>query len=356
VRTATCLSLTLLSSLIFAHFFSHAIFQSKSQPPEPAPLAESEARHKIRINSDLVVLPVTVKDASGNLVAGLGPSDFRVFDDNTEQNIDVFTAEASPLSLVVLVDDDLKPRDAGKMAPSLRAIAAGLSLADEAIVCRFDLEFYPGENFSSDGDRLLAELKKAQKASEPSTAGPVIAATSPSSHTLTNGEPSPAASTDLGSRPTKALDDALYASAQLLHERNRNRRKIILLVSDGRNGAEFNQHSYEDTLSALLADNITVYGVAVGGNSFHTRFALLRKYANESGGDLYYAARSDQMEKLYSRITEQARHEYTLAYVPKNNDTSSNYHAIRVKTVRADLQVQTRQGYYSSPTADAPRK
>ena len=107
-----------------------------------APAAQSEAQHKISINSDLVVLPVTVKDKNGNLVAGLELSDFRVFDDELEQTIEVFTSEASPLSLVLLIDDDLKAKDAEQMAPSLRAIAAGVSVADEAMVCRFDLLFY----------------------------------------------------------------------------------------------------------------------------------------------------------------------------------------------------------------------
>jgi hypothetical protein len=106
--------------------------------------AQSEAQQKISINSDLVVLPVTVKDRNGNLVAGLEQSDFRVFDDESDQTIDVFTSEASPLSLLLLIDDDLKAKDAEQIAPSLRAIAASVSLADEAMVCRFDLFFMLG--------------------------------------------------------------------------------------------------------------------------------------------------------------------------------------------------------------------
>lgn len=318
-----------------------------SQSPSHAPGTQSEAQHKISINSDLVVLPVTVKDRNGNLVAGLQQSDFRVFDDELEQSVDVFTSEASPLSLVLLIDDDLKANDAEQMAPSLRAIAAGVSLADEAMVCRFDLLFYPGDAFTSDGDRLLSDLRKAQKASEPSRAGLVPFVTPPSAHTPTNGESTRTAPTDLGSAPTKALDDAVYAAAELLRERGRNRRKVILLVSDGINGESFNHHTYEESLDALLSDNISVYGVAVGRNSFHSKFALMRNYARDSGGDIYYATRSDQMEKLYSRITEQARHEYILAYVPKGHRSSSNYHVVRVETTRDGLAVETRRGYYA---------
>jgi len=208
--------------------------------------------------------------------------------------IDVFTSEASPLSLVLLIDDDLKSKDAERMAPSLGAIAAGVSLADEAMVCHFDLFFHPAETFTRDGDLLLADLKNAQEASEPSKMGPVPFVTPPSAHVLTNGEPPIAAPTDLGSAPTKALDDAVYASAQLLRARDRYRRKVILLISDGINGPRFNHHTHAETLSALLRDNISVYAVAVDSNSFHSKFALMRSYANDSGGDIYYASESDQ--------------------------------------------------------------
>ena len=327
-----------------------------SQSPSQTPLTQTEAQHRISVNSDLVVLPVTVKDRNGNLVAGLRERDFRVFDDELEQTIDVFTSEASPLSLVLLIDDDLKAKDAEQMAPSLRAIAAGISLADEAMVCRFDLLFDPGDAFTSDGDQLLTDLRKVQKASEPSKAGPVPFVTPPSTHTRTNEEPTIAAATNLGRAPTKALDDAVYTAAQLLRDRGRTRRKAILLVSDGINGNSFNHHTFEDTLNALLSDNISVYGVAVGKNSFHSKFALMRNYATDSGGDIYYATRSDQMEKLYSRITEQARHEYILAYVPRGHRSNSNYHVVRVETTHDGLSVETRRGYYTPPATDAPNK
>jgi len=62
----------------------------------------------------------------------------------------------------------------------------------------------------------------------------------------------PGCGTNLGSRPTKALDDAVYSAAQLLHDRDRGRRKIMLVISDGINGREFNSHSYQETLTALL--------------------------------------------------------------------------------------------------------
>jgi len=190
--------------------------QTQSSPP---PAQQSEARTKISINSDLVVLPVTVKDRYGNLVPDLQREEFRIFDDSVEQTIDVFTAEAFPLSLVVLIDDDLKSEDAAKMAPTLLAITAGISSSDEALICRFDLSFYPGDGFTGDLNKLWADLKDAQEHSGPSTAGPVPFVTPPSTHPPGVGEPPQRAPTNLGSRPTKALDDAIHTSAELLHDR-----------------------------------------------------------------------------------------------------------------------------------------
>jgi Ca-activated chloride channel homolog len=316
---------------------------------------QSEARTKISVNSDLVVLPVTVKDRFGNLVPDLQMEEFRIFDDNVEQSIDVFTAEAFPLSLVVLIDDDLKSEDAAQMAPTLRAITAGISSSDEALVCRFDLSFYPGDGFTGDLNKLWADLKDAQDHSGPSTAGPVPFVTPPSTHRLGVGEPPQAAPTNPGSRPTKALDDAVHAAAEMLHDRGASRRKIILLISDGLNGPQFNRHAYPDTLEALLHDNISVYSLAVG-HSPKRKFSRLVNYSSDSGGDIYYAVQSAAMEKLYSRITEEARHEYTLAYVPRGNNRNVNYHKVEVRSNREGVTIKTRQGYYTGPPRDLPMR
>jgi len=321
--------------------------------PAPPATHQSEAQTKIRVNSDLVVLPVTVKDQFGDLVADLEQPDFRIFDDDVEQSVDVFTIEAFPLSLVVLIDDDLKSKDAAQTTPTLRAITGGISASDEALICRFDLSFYPGDAFSSDLDKLWTDLKNAQDHSAASTAGPVPFVASPSDHPAGVGEPTPKATVNAGSRPTKALDDAIHSAATLLHDRGTARRKIVLVVSDGVNGPQFNHYTYGDTLEALLRDNISVYSLAVGSSLSKRKFSRLINYADDSGGDIYYASTSSAMEKLYSQITEEARHEYTLAYVPRGANSHSTYHKVEVRVDRPGVSVKTRQGYYAAPPSPA---
>lgn len=346
--------LLIVLSLITLHFVQS--FESSvllhAQSPQQSASSSTDTQTTIKTQSNLVVLPITVKDQNGVLVPDLERSDFRVFDDQVEQSISVFTAEAFPLSLVVLIDDDLKSDDATQMVASLHALAAGISTDDEVMVCRFDLEFYPGDGFTRDADRLIGQLDDAKRASGPSTSGPVPYVTPPSTHPKGVGEPGPGAPVKMGSRPTKALDDAIYSAAKLLRDRGRNRRKLILVVSDGINGKQFNHHSYEDTRTELLRNDISVYSLAVGGNSYQRKFSSLLNYSNDTGGDIYYAAKSGAMEKLYSQIAEQARHEYTLAYIPTGNNRNSDYHIVQVRT-HPGLEVKTRQGYFTNQSANS---
>jgi Ca-activated chloride channel family protein len=348
--SALCFSqaLRLPSIILCSTVTSYCLAQAQ------VPTDQNQAQNKIVLNSELVVLPVTVKDQSGNLVSDLRQDDFRIFDDNIEQSIDVFSSQGTSLSLLVLIDADLKDDDAAQMVASLHPLIAGIGAEDEVLICHFDLRFLPAGGFTKNPDQLFSDLEQAREASKPGRPMVVPFATDPSWHVATGGEPSQAAPTNLGSRPTKALDDAIYSSAQLFHDRVRDRRKVILLVSDGINGPEFNKHNYDEALTALLKENISVYSLAVGGTSFHKKFSRLFNYANDSGGDTYYAKKSSAMEELYSQITEEARHEYTLAYVPRGNQRGSSYHAVQVIAKRPGLLVKTRQGYYTTTSVTSP--
>src|SRR5580693_9093006 len=142
------------------------------EPPPPDVQRLSDARAKVPVDSNLVVLPVTVKDGSGRLVPDLGKDEFRIFEDNVEQRIEVFTAEAFPLSMVILIDNDLKTKDAKEVQDSLDAIVGGMSDLDEAFVCRFDQFFHPGKGFTSNQDTLLTELRRTKLDSQTSVMSP----------------------------------------------------------------------------------------------------------------------------------------------------------------------------------------
>jgi Ca-activated chloride channel family protein len=326
-----------------------------AQNPQPTP-PQSDGQARIRVPVNQVIVPVIVKDGGGRLVPDLRKDDFRVFEDNIEQRIGYFSAEAFPLSMIVLIDNDLKSRDAKQVADSLRAIVAGLSARDEAFVCRFDQFFHPGKGFTSDQDKLLAELKRTRIDSQPTVAPPNPAINSGPSingHSAIGDAPNVAPATiNIKGQPTKALDDAVYAAAELLKDRDpeRQRRKIIFLISDGVNGPKFNTNNYDTVQKELLRQNIAVYGVGVGNAFLNRRFGRLSKYAHDTGGDVYYGMKSRAMEELYSRVTEEARNQYTLAYAPTGTDRGAEYHSIEVRVEREGLTILTREGYYVGAT------
>jgi VWFA-related protein len=304
-----------------------------------------ELRQKIRVESNIVVLTATVKDGSGRLVPGLVKEDFHVFDDDVEQKILSFTDESLPLSLLILVDDDLKWKEGTQLARSVRSIIGDIADQDEAMVCRFDMEFYPGDEFSSDSIKLMAALKAAQAAAQPSR--PSVPQPTFTDPVTTTGPPRVAAPTDAGSRPSKALEDALYSSAQLLQERPSDRRRIILMLTNGLNEPKLNHHSHEAVRDLLLKDNISVYVLATNSGKAKRKFQDLTDYSAQTGGGIFYATSTYTMELTLSRMTEQARHDYTLAYAPTGKDGAAKFHTLRV-TADPGYRATTRLGYYTA--------
>jgi len=323
-------------------------------PPPPDLPRLSEARAKITVNANLVVLPVSVKDGSGRLVAGLGRDEFRIFEDNVEQKIDVFTEEAFPISMVVLIDNDLKKADSKAVEDSLATIVASMSDLDEAFICRFDQFFHPGKGFTSNQDTLLTELKRTKLDSKSNVLSPGGPFNGPSINGhAPDGSPSvPESTIAIGNAPTKALDDAVFGAAELLKGRPRNRRKIIFIISDGVNGGKkYNTNTYENTVKEVLAHSISVFSVGVGSAFYDRRFERLSEYAHATGGDVYYAVSRDSMSDLYSRITEEARNEYTLAYIPREVNRAKDYHDVEVRVRREGLTILTRNRYYTGGVA-----
>jgi VWFA-related protein len=331
--------------------------------PGENPPRMSDLQARITVNSNLVILPVTVKDHSGELVPDLKRDEFRVFEDNVEQHIDMFTAEAFPLSMVVLIDNDLKDKDAEKVQSSLMAILGGLSTEDEAFICRFDQFFHPGKGFTNDQDKLATELKRTSLDSTADVAPPSPSFSGPSinNHSATDDSAIDKGARAIRGQPTKALDDAVFAASQLLHDRPRNRRRVILLISDGVDGGrKFNKVTTEDVIKALLAENISVYSIAVPTAYLERKISPvdrerspLIRYANHSGGEVYHATKEHSFEEFYSRLTEEARNQYTLAYIPRGTDPNVDYHSIEVRVKRDGLDIKTRDGYYSGQVPSA---
>lgn len=314
--------------------------------PQQAQDQTPDARGVIRARSELVVVPVTVKDRAGSLVSDLRQNEFRVLDDGVEQRISLFSTDAFPLSAVVLVDGDFNPKTIEEVQKNLLAVAGAFSDSDEVALGRFGAFYSPMLDFTTDNDKLLTALKQFQfgdtlpgTASDPMPAGP-----------NTTGQPAPmtppVVQKPLGGQTTKHIDDAIHAAATLLRGRERERRKMIVIISDGIN-ARNNTYSYNDTLKLLLTNDISVYVIGVD-QAFYKRGKGLSRYAQATGGDVYKAPNASILSKLCAQASEQARHQYTIGYVPTQTDRSKDYHPIEVRVRRPQLSVLTRDGYYLS--------
>jgi Ca-activated chloride channel family protein len=336
-----------LSALLIAL----AVFPAKASqigvaetPPPQTQEQAPDSRGRIRSTVELVVVPVTVKDSKGNLIADIGKDEFRVFEDGVEQKISLFSTDAFPLSAVVLLDDDLKPKAADQLRKSLIAIAGAFSESDEVSLAGFASFFSPVMEFTKDNDRLMAELKRLVSGDE---AFPDPESTAP--RPTAGGQPIPGAATTAQQvapdKSTKHLDDALHAAAQTLRERDRQRRKVVILVSDGVD-AKNNTYNYDQTLAMLLSSDVSVYAIGTDAALLRRGASPLSRYARATGGDTYFVNSVSALSRAYAQVAEEARHQYTLGYVPTGTDRTQNYHSIEVRVKRQGLDVLSRDGYY----------
>ena len=209
-------------------------------------------------------------------------------------------------------------------------------------------------DFSFNNDQLFTKLKRLELGShndqviaDPTTAGPLI-----------NGQPTPSSTgpPQHGSgryKKVNALHDAIFAAGQLLKNRGRDRRKIIFLISDGNNAGR-NEHTFDQTLHSLIESDVSLFSISVTRTTPIARSLVqrgasdLEKYAGDTGGDTFFASKQNDLERLYSNVTEQARNEYTLTFSPEDVHRGEDFHEIEVRVRRPDLSIETRRGYYES--------
>jgi VWFA-related protein len=310
---------------------------------------DSDTRVYFRTHTEIVIVPVTVKNRDGQLIGDLRSDEFRVLQDGIEQKIIRFTSDPYPLSSVVVIDNNLSQKQSAQVQKSLIAIAAGFGPGDEVAVVTYDQFPKTVSDFSFNNDQLFSTLKRLDLGSHFPGAGfdggPLTAGPTANGHSLENGAPTP-----LGAKlppQSKCLDDAVYAAAEMLKGRGRDRRKTVFLISDGNNSRR-NEHSFNQAIQLLLTADVSVYSISVGHALLQHETARLEKYAQDTGGDAFFAGNAADLERLYSKVTEQARNQYILAFTPEEADRTKDYHTIEVRVRRPDLDVSAREGYYSS--------
>ncbi len=306
-----------------------------------------------------VFIPVTIKDPSGHLVEGLLRKDFAVYEDGLEQNINFFTSDPFPLSAAVVVDVNLSEGEMRKINDTMGALAGAFSEFDEVAFYTYGRSVEKKLDYGAMTDRFAAALRrvkpKGQNSGAPVASGPMA------SGPTINGKPVDPSTPHVYTPPRESsvLNDAILAAARDLSKRERTRRKIIFVISDG---MEYGSHAgYDEVRKVLLSSEIGVYGVAVDEGALPVyRTAqkvhlprmgygnILDRYARDTGGEVFAELDRNAIEEAYARVTGTARNQYTLGYRAKAT-ASGAYRNIEVIVHRGGLVVNAKPGYFPLP-------
>jgi len=321
-----------------------------------------EELYKIVANVNQVLVPVMVKDDSGRLVNGLLSRDFSVFEDGKKVTLNFFTTDPFALSAAVILDTGMPDVALQKVNQTFSALQGAFSQFDEVSLYTYSTSVTKVTDFAAVGRRLTAALDGLKTVTGSNNGPPVVSGPMGPQGPIINGVPVDAGAPRTINPPKEVhvLNDALVAAAVDLRKRDRARRKVIFIITDGR---EYGSNaSYSDTLKVLLSYGIQVYGVAVEGSAIpgygqlqklHVPLTgsrlgysnILPKYANATGGEIFSGFSRDAIETTYARTLGDARNQYTLGYLT-HSTPSSTHREIDVHVARPGLTVTAKEGYY----------
>jgi VWFA-related protein len=322
----------------------------------------SDELYKIVTNVNQVLVPVMVKDDSGRLVNGLLSRDFSVFEDGKKQNLNFFTTDPFALSAAVILDTGMPDVALQKVNQTFSALEGAFSQFDEVSLYTYSTSVTRVTDFAAVGRRLNAALDGLKTVTGSNNGPPVVSGPMGPQGPIINGVPVDAGAPRTINPPKEVhvLNDAIIAAAVDLRKRDKARRKVIFIITDGR---EYGSNaSYRDTLKVLLSNGIQVYGVAVESSAIPVYGQLqklhipltgsrlgysniLPQYANATGGEIFSGFSRDAIETTYARTLGDARNQYTLGYLT-HSTPSSTHREIEVRVARPDLKVTAKEGYY----------
>jgi VWFA-related protein len=295
------------------------------------------------VHTNFVQVPVTVKDREGRRVDGLLSTDFTVKENGTEQKLTFFTADPFALSVAIVLDTGMPDAALQKVNQTFSALVGAFAPYDEIALYTYSSTVSQVSDFAEPTQKLTA------------LHGPII-----------NGVPvgSPTEPVYTPPKESHVLNDAILRAALDLSKRDRTRRKIIFVISEGRESGS--KASYKDVLRLLLSNEVQVEAVAVDSAALplygkierlHLPYQgygnILPKYTAATGGAQYAELSRGAIENIYAQAMSEARNEYTLGYTPTRPKipTTAAYREIEVVVHKPGLKITTKNGYYPAPVA-----
>lgn len=296
----------------------------KSVPPaEAAPVEGKDAlqarkNENIRVDVNLVLIPVTVTDPLNRLVTGLERDNFFMYESNLPQKIKSFSSEDAPVSIGIIFD--LSGSMANKILRARDSILEFLRTAnpeDEFFVIGFNDRPELIEDFTSSVDDIEARL--------------------------------------LNVRPGKrtALLDAIYFGVNKMKQA-KNERKALLVVSDG--GDNRSRYTENEVRNIVRESDVQIYSIGIFDQyaatpEERTGPILLNDVSDETGGQLYRVDDIADMGDIATKISAELRNEYVIGYKPEDTHKDGKWRKVKVKLVPPPglppLTVHARTGYYA---------
>jgi VWFA-related protein len=341
----------------------------QTTPPEI--LNAADLGTVIHTSTTEVTVPVIVKDSKGKLVAGLTWRDFKVYENNTRENIKFWSVDAAPLSIAFVIDQSLTSDVMAKVNDSLDAIQGAFTAYDELAVFSYSngAQNRSGGFTGAQSARVpfVFSMTKAAGTDEqvPVNSGPLAGCSIRQNGNCVDPNLQPGRSAGSGSgvitipKEIHTLNDAILAAAKELSARPKERRRIIYVISDGHEYGS--KATAKEVIHYLQTNDIAVYGTLVGtsaawGEGFiskiHLPFTMfdniLYKYIAATGGQADSERNLNGIEKSYQDIAMQARNQYTIVYASHESVYDSKFRKIDVRVDRPGLDVTAKNGYYPS--------
>ena len=274
----------------------------------------------IRVNSNLVLVPVTVTDHSGKAVSGLEMAHFTLFDGNAPQKITHFSAEDAPSSIGIVFDssDSMGP----KMRKAREAVNALLNSVNP------NSEFF-FERFSNRAEIMVPMTSHVREI-----------------HDYVER-------LEVGGG-TALLDGVRLAMNEMTHARYL--RKAIVIISDGEDNSS--HWTVPELKEAVREKDILIYAIAIpdGSNSYggwqtQKGPVLLQEIASKTGGTMFPVSNIRQIPDVANKIGSWLRTQYVLGFVPDAAAADGTYRQIHLKIDRPKgfprLHAVWRQGYFA---------
>jgi VWFA-related protein len=321
--------------------------------------------YTISVSANFVQIPVMVKDSDGRRVDGLLPKDFEVRENGKKQTLTYFTSDPFELSAAVVLDIGMPDVAVQKVNQTYSSLIGAFSPYDEVALYTYSSTVSQVSDFTGRADKLTATLNQMKLVRGHNNGVPVMSGPLASGPTV-NGMPVGGPSVQPVNTPPReahVLNDAILRAALDLSKRDRTRRRVIFIISDGRELGS--KASYGDVLKLLETQGIQVKAVAVDAGALPVYRELekihlkgqgysniLPKYVHATGGgDVFNELSRNAMEEAYAQVTSEARNQYTLGYVPKAIASGSPYRSVEVVVYKKGLNIYSKVGYYPIPSA-----